>query len=93
VTAVRLLIVHLYRLWRTGQSRFRLETYGLYYPGFPYERPLWAVNPAVLVMFARHLPSYTRWVRRMEGLRSRGPGGWWRDAGYEIGEVLDEWNQ
>jgi len=76
VTARRL-IVHLVGLLRSGQLRFRLETYGIYYPAIPYAEPWWKIRPRYLWLLLVHLRSYARWVDEMEELRSQGTRGWW----------------
>jgi hypothetical protein len=79
------LVRHLYWVGRSGQVRFRLETFGLYYPTLPYDAPWWRVNPGSLLLLIRRLPEYIRWVAEMEELRRHGPDVWWsrhrRDAG------------
>ena len=68
---------HLYWVERSGQVRFRLETFGLYYPSLPYDAPWWRPNPASLLLLIRRLPSYVRWVVEMEELQRQGPEAWW----------------
>jgi len=63
---------------RGGQLRFRLETFGLYFPAPPYRRPLWRVSPRVALLFLRQLPAYGRWVTELRDLERDGPEGWWR---------------
>jgi hypothetical protein len=71
------MVEHVWRLIRSGQARFRAETYGLYFPALPGSRPAWKVSPITLVMLARTLPRYARWHRRMEILAMRGGHDWW----------------
>ena len=68
---------HLVRVWKSGQTRFRLETFGLYYPALPYERRAWQLDLRVLLLFLRRAPAYTRWVIEMERLRHESPRSWW----------------
>ncbi len=68
---------HVWRVWRTGQVRFRLETFGLYYPAAPYEAPWWRVSPAHSLLFLRRLKSYADWVVELEKIRRDGPSGYW----------------
>ncbi|MGI8824794.1 MAG: hypothetical protein ACR2JC_03960 [Chloroflexota bacterium] len=63
---------HLLRLQRAGQLRFRLETFGVYYPALPYEAPWWCVSPRYAAMLVKGLPTYMRWVMEMERLQSAG---------------------
>ena len=63
---------------RNGQLRFRLETFGLYYPSLPYLRPIWRVSPRVALLFLRQLPAYSRWLAEMRDLERTGTEGWWR---------------
>ncbi|MGH2447005.1 MAG: hypothetical protein ACRDFS_00125 [Chloroflexota bacterium] len=65
------LIRHLYRLWRYHQLRFRLETFGLYYPSLPYDAPWWRISPPVLLLLIRQLPEYGRWLIQMEEASKR----------------------
>lgn len=78
--AMTILLRHGWWIWRAGQLRFRLETFGLWWPALPYQAPWWRVPPRNLVLFARRLVSYCRWVVEMEALRRHGPAGWWRGA-------------
>ena len=75
--AVWYLAVHSIRLWRTGQLRFRLETFGLYFPSPPYASPWWRLSPRTVLPFLRQLPAYAAWLAEMEDLRGGGPGKWW----------------
>lgn len=68
---------HLVRVWRAGQLRFRLETFGLYYPHPPYASPWWRFNMRSAWLLLRQLPSYARWVEEMEQLQEKGPASWW----------------
>lgn len=71
------LIRHLYRVWRAGQLRFRLETFGAYYPSTAYQRSPWQVSPSVIWLLMQRSASYSRWVVEMERIRREGPSGWW----------------
>jgi hypothetical protein len=81
LTDLTMVASHAMRVWRSGQARFRLETFGLYYPSLPYERRAWQVDVRVLFMFLRRAPAYFRWVIEMEQLRSEGPRSWWERRG------------
>ena len=70
---------HLTRVAMAGQTRFRLETFGSYYPHLPYTRRTWQMSPRYVLLFIRRLPSYLRWVDEMEHLRRQGADEWWRD--------------
>lgn len=83
-----IVVRHLLRVWRFGQIRFRLETFGLYYPAGQYERPVWKVSPLALLLLARRSPSYARWIIDMERLREGGSTSWWHDHG---GVPRDPW--
>lgn len=69
---------HLFLLWRWGQLRFRLETFGMYYPTLPYTSPAWRMTPRVALLLLRRAPAYVRWLLEMEDVRRGGPEGWWR---------------
>jgi hypothetical protein len=71
---------HLYRVWRAGQLRFRLETFGVYYPALPYAAPWWKVSPRAIHLLLRQLGPYATWLVEMEDLRRYGPAPWWHDA-------------
>ncbi|HZT95307.1 MAG TPA: hypothetical protein VFB34_00560 [Chloroflexota bacterium] len=68
---------HLYRLARSGQLRFRLETYGLYYPALPGHRHPLLPSPGALVMFLRSLAGYAQWWLDMDRIAVAGPHQWW----------------
>ena len=73
---------HLRQLWwfrNRRYRRWRLETFGLYAPSLPHERPWWRVNRAALRAFMRQLPSYLGWVRHMRLLGRAGPNALWND--------------
>jgi hypothetical protein len=58
--------------------RWRLETYGLYMPSYPHQRPWWAINARVALILARRLARYGAWLDEMEGVRRAGPSGAWQ---------------
>lgn len=63
---------HLYRVWSGGQLRFRLETFGLYYPSEPYTRRWWEASPATARLLLGRLTAYARWVEQIEDIERRG---------------------
>lgn len=65
-------------LWRTGLLRFRLETFGLYYPALPYQTPAWHLSPRRTLLLVRRARSYGLWLLEMEEVRRSGGRGWWR---------------
>ena len=71
-------IRHLWRVVRGGQLRFRLETFGVYYPELPYRSPWWRVSPQALQMMAARMWAYARWVEEMEQMRRKGGAIWWQ---------------
>jgi hypothetical protein len=81
---------HLYWVVRSGQVRFRLETFGLYYPALPYEAPWWRVNPRGLLLLLQRLPFYIHWIAEMEELRRQGAEGWWSRRRSEAGSHRPE---
>lgn len=68
---------HTIELARTGQLRFRLETFGVYYPGLPYARRAWNFSPAYAVLLLRQSRRYAHWLLDMQDLRAIGPAAWW----------------
>jgi hypothetical protein len=72
-----MLPLHLYRVWRGGQLRFRLETFGLYYPALPYQSPWWRISPGTAWLLVRRLAAYVRWVEEMETVQRGGGAAWW----------------
>lgn len=77
VRAAVILLRHAWRVYRGGQIRFRLETFGLYYPAPPYRRPVWQLTPGSLRLLWETAGAYARWVIEMEEMRKRGAQGWW----------------
>lgn len=71
------MLIHLWRLLRLRLLRFRLETFGLYFPSLPHARPWWRVTPHVVPLFARRLLPYTRWAADVRYIGQRGAAGWW----------------
>lgn len=71
-------LVHLARLVRLRLLRFRLETFGLYFPSLPHERPWWQVSLHVVPLLARRLGSYATWSGDLRHLARRGAAGWWQ---------------
>jgi hypothetical protein len=65
-------------VWRAGQLRFRLETFGLYYPALPYTAPWWRISPRHLVLFLRQSSAYARWILELDELRRAGVEATWR---------------
>jgi hypothetical protein len=68
-------------LWRTGLLRFRLETFGTYYPAPPYQSPAWHLRPAATLLLLRRSRSYAQWLVEIEQLRRSGAQGWWESRG------------
>jgi hypothetical protein len=71
------LLRHGLLLWRSGLLRFRLETFGLYYPELPYRSPAWRISLVYCVLLLRRAHSYGRWLLEMEDTRRHGARGWW----------------
>jgi hypothetical protein len=72
------LVRHVALLWRARVLRWRLETFGLYMPSLPSNRPWWRVNRLALRILLRQRQPYRRWLAEMRALQHGGPGGWWR---------------
>lgn len=72
------LLRHGLLLWRSGLLRFRLETFGLYYPELPYRSPVWRISPLYCVLLLRRTHSYGRWLLEMQDTRLYGAHGWWK---------------
>ena len=72
---------HALLLWRTGLLRFRLETFGAYFPAAPFETPMWRVSPRQTLLLLRRARAYGRWLIEMEELRNSGARGWWAGRG------------
>lgn len=82
MNALRAWGCHLRQLWWFRDRRYRrwrLETFGLYAPSLPHERPWWHVNPAALRAFVRQFPGYLGWVRHVRLLGRTGPDALWSD--------------
>jgi hypothetical protein len=86
VRSTAVLARHVWRVWRAGQLRFRLETFGLYYPALPYARPWWRVSPRSVALLLRHGVTYARWVLAMEEVRRSGV-----EAAWEGRPVSADW--
>jgi hypothetical protein len=80
VRAALILARHLYRVCRAGQLRFRLETFGLYYPALPYRSPVWWFPVRNALLLFRQARAYGAWVVEMEDIRKHGPDAWWDRA-------------
>lgn len=65
------LLRHGLLLWRTGQLRTRLETFGLYYPALPYAAPWWKISPHAAGLLLRRSRAYAYWLVEIEALRRR----------------------
>lgn len=71
------MIRHLAALFRSGQARFRAETFGLYFPALPNRRRWWMVSPSVVRHMAHQLRGYARWHRTMASVARGGAHEWW----------------
>lgn len=76
LAAIRL-VRHAYGVVRGGQLRFRLETFGLYYPALPYTADWWRFPGCNLLLMLRQSKRYSAWVIEMEEIRRSGAGAWW----------------
>ncbi len=74
---VLLLVRHLTQLVRYGQLRFRLETFGLYYPAPQYAAPWWRISPGHLLLLLRRSGAYAKWLDEMDRIARRGSASWW----------------
>jgi hypothetical protein len=77
---------HALAVIRGGQLRFRLETFGLYYPALPYSAPWWRFPRRNLIILLGRMQSYAAWIVEMEEIRRSGAGGWWERHGRREGE-------
>ncbi|HWE64635.1 MAG TPA: hypothetical protein VHB98_23205 [Chloroflexota bacterium] len=68
---------HSLTLLRGRILRWRLETYGLYMPSYPQQRPWWRINGRVLILLLRHGRAYAGWLEEMRAARQAGASGWW----------------
>lgn len=68
---------HLLSVIRSGQIRFRAETFGLYYPALPENRPWWQISMSGLRELMRTGPAYVRWLGDMERIAAHGAHEWW----------------
>jgi len=78
--AAQVIVRHLWHVWRGGQLRFRLETFGLYYPALPYRSPIWRFPLANALLLVRQSGEYARWIVEMDAIQRGGPDGWWDRA-------------
>ncbi len=74
---------HAFRVWRGGQARFRLETFGLYYPALPYTTRWWRIKPSALALLLRQAGEYGAWILEMEDLKANGSSAWWERRGWK----------
>ena len=74
------LVIHGIALVRSGQLRFRLETFGLWYPRPLYQARWWQLDPRVLGHLAGRLGCYAAWLRELNAVRRAGSTGWWATA-------------
>ncbi len=84
------LLRHALLLWRAGQVRFRLETFGLYYPAVPYAAPWWRISPRIAWLLTRQVRSYACWLLTMEQMRHKGAASWWTQHALGKG-IPHEW--
>lgn len=75
-----ILLRHLIQLARCGQIRFRLETFGVYYPAPQYDAPWWRVTPRSVLLLLRRGRSYALWLAEMDRMTHRGGAAWWDRA-------------
>jgi hypothetical protein len=75
--ATFILLRHALGLWRAGQVRFRLETFGVYFPTAPYSAPWWRMSPSVLILLLRRARAYAEWVEELDRIRRGGSETWW----------------
>lgn len=92
-----LLARHVRRLHLGGQIRFRLETFGVYYPTAQYAAPWWRVSLPGLALLLRRTGAYASWVEEMDAVARGGGTSWWAArsgpgvaAGDPIGERLEK---
>jgi hypothetical protein len=71
------LVIHGIALVRSGQLRFRLETFGLWYPRPLYQAPWWQPDPRVLWHLAGRIGGYAAWLRELNAVGRAGSTGWW----------------
>jgi hypothetical protein len=71
------MLAHFLALLRSGQLRFRLETFGLYHPATPDTRPSWKVSPASVLLLLRSGREYAAWIRTTGFVREGGAHEWW----------------
>jgi hypothetical protein len=71
------MIRHVISLLRSGQLRFRAETFGLYHRGLPEQRPVWRLNAAGLLLLLNSARRYAAWRSSMAAVARHGPHEWW----------------
>lgn len=69
------LLRHGINLFRSGQLRFRLETFGVYYPELPYRAPFWKTSLPTVALLLRRSRAYAHWLLEMQELRAG--RNWW----------------
>jgi len=74
------LLLHGIALAGSGQLRFRLETFGLWYPRPLYQAPWWQPDPRVLWHLVGRMGRYAAWLRELNAVRRAGSTGWWATA-------------
>lgn len=74
------LILHGIALARSGQLRFRLETFGLWYPRPLYQAPWWQPDLRMLRHLVERTGRYAAWLRELNTIRQAGSTGWWATA-------------
>jgi hypothetical protein len=70
--APAILALHVWSVWRAGQLRFRMETFGLYYPALPYTVSWWRIPPSNLALFLQRAGVYARWAVDMDEIHRGG---------------------
>ena len=79
-------------LWRTGLLRFRLETFGTYFPALPYAAPSWKVSPRCVALLASQSRAYGRWLIELDAIRRHGADGWWSGQAVRPNEITHDWS-
>lgn len=79
-------------IWRTGQGRFRLETFGVFYPALPYTTSWWRTPVGNVVLLLCRIHSYGRWIVEMHALEQGGAGRWWDQRYPHWKDNIDAWN-
>lgn len=76
---MRPILFHLWCFRDHRYLRWRLETFGMYAPSLPYERPWWQISRVALIAFLRAFSGYIHWVKRMQLLSGAGPEAIWNE--------------